>query len=91
MTQKIVFQCDRNGYFIGETMADESPLEVGVWIMPGRTTEAAPPESWSDDKWPRWDGVAWVLVSKPVPANDNDPVAKLRAFLDANPDVAAIL
>jgi hypothetical protein len=32
------------------------------------------------------------LTSKPsLAANDNDPVAKLQAFLAANPDVAAIL
>lgn len=91
MTEKIAYQFDRAGLLAGITEADESPLEPGVFLLPGRCTFTAPPDAVPDDKWPRWNGVAWELVNRPTPANDNNPLAKLQAFLTANPDVAAVL
>lgn len=93
MTQKTVYQIDRAGLLLGQTLADESPLEPGIWLMPAGTVEVEPPEC-PDGNWPRWDGNSWDVsgTSKPMEAaSDNDPVAKLKAFLAANPDVAAIL
>lgn len=94
MSTKTAYQYDRAGLFAGKTEADESPLEPGVFLLPARSTFTAPPESVPEDKWPRWNGRAWDLVNRPAPAapaNDNDPVAKLQAFLASNPDVAALL
>ena len=93
MSTKTAYQFDTAGLYVGETVADESPLEPGVYLLPARCTLIAPPADVPDDKWPRWTGKAWQLVNrpKPAPANDNDPVAKLRDFLAANPDVAAVL
>lgn len=93
MNTKPAYQYDFSGLFVGETVADESPLEPGVYHIPARCTLEMPPAEWPTDKWPRWNGAAWDLVTKPTPANDNapDPVAKLQAFLAANPDVAALL
>lgn len=96
MSGKIVYQADRLGFFVCETIADESPLEPGVFHIPAGAVEKAPPASWPENRWPRWNGSRWLLVTKPKPpapepANDNDPVEKLRAFLIDNPDVAAIL
>lgn len=88
------YQLDRAGLFQFETLAHESPLEPGVFLLPAFCTFTAPPQSVPDDKWPRWNGRAWDLVNRPAPAapaNDNDPVAKLQAFLASNPDVAALL
>lgn len=92
MTTKIVYQYDIAGMFTGETEADESPLEPGVFLIPARCVEAAPP-AYSGDQWPRWNGASWQLVAVTA-ANDNeqpDPVEKLRSFLNANPDVAALI
>ena len=88
-----VFQTDRAGHYVGNTVADESPLEPGVYLIPAGCVGVAPPSSWPDDKWPRWNGASWDIVTKPaVVTNEiNDPVEKLQAFLAANPDVAAIL
>jgi hypothetical protein len=91
MNIKVVYQVDSSGMFLCETTADESPLEPGVWHMPARTVEPAPPPKWPDDKWPRWNGANWTLASRPTPPTPEDPVEKLRAFLDANPDVAQYL
>lgn len=87
----IVYQTDGAGLFCGETEADESPLEPGVYLLPAGAVKTSPPESWPDDRWPRWNGSSWDLVNKPVPAAPEDPVAKLQAFLTNNPDVAALL
>lgn len=92
MKTKPAYQTDRAGLYQGETVADESPREPGVYLVPAGATLTPPPAEWPDDKWPRFNGRAWDFVTKPKPAaNDNDPVAKLRAFLVANPDVAAVL
>jgi hypothetical protein len=89
----IAYQFDRAGLYQGETLADESPLEPGVWLLPARCTLKAPPAEIPDDRWPRWNGVAWDLVNRPRPSApaEDDPVAKLQQFLAANPDVAALL
>ena len=93
MSTKTAYQFDHAGLFDGVTEADESPLEPGVYLLPARCTLVPPPDA-TEDSWPRWNGAEWQLVTRPqlaAPANDNDPVAKLRDFLAANPDVAALL
>lgn len=93
MNTKTVYQIDRAGVYLGETVSDESPEEPGVWLMPAMTVETPPPATWPDDKWPRWNGSNWDLFGKPPKpaANDNNPLAKMLAFLDENPDVAEYL
>ena len=89
---KTAYQYGATGLLHGETVADESPLEPGVFLLPAGCTFTAPPATVPDGKWPRWNGSNWDLVTRPTPANDNqDPVAKLQAFLSANPDVATLL
>lgn len=92
MKTKTVYQYDLAGLFVGQTDADESPLEPGVFHIPARCVEVAPPD-FSGDQWPRWNGAKWELITV-SPANDNQPaspVDKLRDFLNANPDVAALI
>lgn len=92
MNTKPVYQYDISGIYVGQTEADESPLEPGVFLIPARCVEMAPPEP-VGDKWPRWNGAKWELITV-SPANDNQPasaVDKLREFLNANPDVAALI
>lgn len=88
MSTKTVFQTDRAGLLYGVTTADESPLEPNVFLIPAGAVEVPPPESWPDDRWPRWTGGRWDLVVKPAA---NDAVAKLSAFLAANPDVQEMI
>lgn len=92
MNTKPVYQYDISGIYVGQTEADESPLEPGVFLIPARCVEMAPPEP-VGDKWPRWNGAKWELITV-APVNDNQPaspVDKLREFLNANPDVAALI
>lgn len=89
---KTAYQFDLAGLYQGTTVADESPLEPGIYLLPARCTLVSPPES-TEGQWPRWNGAAWQLVNRPQPSAqpESDPVAKLREFLNANPDVAALL
>lgn len=86
-----VYQTNRMGFYVGETEADESPLEPGVILMPAGAVAVAPPETWPEGFLPRWNGSGWVLANEPRVLTLVDPVEKLRAFLDNNPDVAALL
>ena len=92
MSTKTVYQYDLAGVYVGTTDADESPLEPGIWLIPARCTEVEPPVP-PADKWPRWNGDSWQLVTRRNQAAPEvaDPIAKLRDFLTANPDVAALL
>lgn len=94
MKQKPVYQYDLAGRYIGTSMADESPLEPDVFLLPARTTEIEPParETWAEGTWPRWTGTEWALTGlNKGPAPAEDPLSKLQRFLAANPDVAAAI
>ncbi len=87
MTEKIVYQCDRAGLYVTSTVADQSPLEPGIYLIPAGCTEIRPPEAWSDDVWPRFNGSTWDLVTKPNKPDEKTPEQKLAEFLQNNPDV----
>jgi len=67
---KNVIQLDDNGYFAGVTVADESPLEVGVYLMPAHTVDADVPTI-PDGHVAKWNG-AWVY--EPIPAPVVEPI-----------------
>lgn len=39
-----VYNYDKNGEFINESIADESPLEPGVYLVPANSTTEPPPK-----------------------------------------------
>jgi len=83
------YQFNHAGLLVGTSEADESPMEPGVFLLPSGCTFTAPPSEVPDDQWPRWNGTKWELVNRPHPAAPENPLAKLQAFLSANPDVVA--
>lgn len=86
-----VFQTNYSGLFVGETAADPSPLEDGIYLIPAGCVEVPPPETWADDVWPRWNGFEWELINKP---EVNEPISaqqKLAEFLEQNPDVLNLI
>lgn len=87
---KTVYQTDRAGFYCGSAEADESPLEPGVYLLPARSTLTAPPQEIPAGKWPRWNGAAWDLVTRPAVA-ELSATDKLKEFLEQNPDVAALI
>jgi hypothetical protein len=48
---------------------------------------------WPDDQWPRFNGHAWQLITRPAATitTEPTPAEKLSAFLAANPDVTALI
>jgi len=55
---KQVIQLDRDGYFEGTTVADESPLEPGVYLYPARAVDAPMPEPGEGER-AYWNGEKW--------------------------------
>jgi hypothetical protein len=66
MNTKPVCQLDAEGYFVGMTEADESPLEPGVWLLPAGAVDVPAP-SVSAGFRARWDGGQFVLEAIPAP------------------------
>ena len=60
--QKIVYQADADGLFVGETTADPDPLNPGQWLVPAGCYEIAPPIL-TFGKTPKWVGYKWKLIS----------------------------
>lgn len=61
MDIKIVYQTDHNGLFTSTAVADRSPLEPDVWLIPGGCVEVPPPAV-PEKKAAFWDGRCWQLV-----------------------------
>jgi len=71
---KTVYQLNQNGEYTGETIAHESPLEPGIYLIPGGCVETAPPKT-KEGQIAVWDGV-WTLVDVPKPEKPKEPTAK---------------
>lgn len=87
----LVYQYDHAGILLGPVEADPSPLEPGKYLIPARCTKVAPPAEVPSGHVPRWNGAGWHIVRMPMRPTNDDPVAKLREFLAANPDVADLI
>ena len=61
---KSVVQLDEDNYFVGLTIADESPLEPGVFLIPGGAIDVDIP-SVPEGKRTKWNG-EWVFEDIPV-------------------------
>lgn len=67
---KQVIQLDSNGYYVGLTTADESPLEAGVYLMPANSIDAVVPDIPEGHK-AKWDN-AWVFEALPSPESTEE-------------------
>lgn len=68
---KHVCQLDSSGFYVGQVVADESPLEPGVFLVPAGCVDVAPPAS-EDGVMHRWDASVceWVSVDRRAVAED---------------------
>ena len=62
---KQVIQLDSNGYAIGFSIADESPLEPGVYLIPKDCVDAELPTI-PEGKCVKWNGEQFVLEDIPT-------------------------
>lgn len=74
---KQVIQLDKDGYFVGFTTADESPLEAGVFLLPAGAIDAEAPTVPSGQR-AKWDG-SWVFEDMPQQDTHQPTYAELRA------------
>jgi hypothetical protein len=63
---KTVYQTDFDGFFTAPVDADPSPLEPGVWLIPGGAVEVEPP-ALKDGQRARWNGKTWDVIDPPPP------------------------
>ncbi|MCY1239846.1 hypothetical protein D9M72_526630 [compost metagenome] len=77
---KIVAQLDAEGFFVGPAVADMSPLEPEVWLVPGGAVDAPPPDI-PEGMWAKWTGSGWQMVEATLPpASPPTPVASVSRF-----------
>ena len=69
---KLVSQLDITGRFIGSAVADPSPLEPGVYLLPGGAVDANPPDI-PDGMFAQWNGSGFDLIVVPVPEPVPEP------------------
>lgn len=62
MSAKIVYQTSHLGLYVGPVEAEESPLEPGVFLIPGGCVQVPPPEVIPEFKAACWTGKAWQLL-----------------------------
>lgn len=69
---KQVIQLDADGYFVGLTVADVSPLEPGVYLLPAGAIDAPTPSVPSGQR-AKWSNGQWDFEDIPVPAPEPEP------------------
>lgn len=86
-----VYQYDFNGFLCGMDVAQESPKEPGVFLMPKNTTKKKPSEFDPNTHIPRFNHSIddWELL--PIDIEQKTPQDKLRDFLSNNPDVLELI
>lgn len=60
--QRLVYQTDDNGFYVGEAAADPDPQNVGNWLIPSGCVEAKPPAI-PRGKQAQWAGYKWKLIN----------------------------
>lgn len=82
--EKIVSQMDENGYFVCAVVADESPLEPGVFLIPGGAVDIAPPNEIEPGKMYKVSGEGWVSEDIPAPEPEPEPEPLTPEQVQAN-------
>ena len=68
----IFYQTDHEGFFVGPVKADESPLEPGVWLIPGGAVEQEPPALQEGER-AQWTDGEWQVIPPPEPEPEPEP------------------
>lgn len=88
----IIYNYDADGFFTGESEADESPLEPGVYLIPALATATAPP-LFDEGMRAIFNGQTWDGL--PIPAQpaltQEQLIRKYESALDTHLDSVAQL
>ena len=60
------------GIYVGEGVADESPLEPGVWMIPANSVTTAPPNV-GEDQFVVFNNGIWEVNTIPEPEPEPEP------------------
>jgi len=64
---KKVYQTDLNGVYIGDTVANISPLDIKeVWLIPAGAVEKEPPTFDDKTQFIQWVNNEWIVKDIPV-------------------------
>ena len=69
---KQVSQLDQDGYFVGATTADPSPLEPDVYLIPGGCIDEPAPTI-PEGQRAKWDNGQWLFEDIPQPKPEPKP------------------
>lgn len=61
--QRLVYQTDDNGVYVGEAAADPDPQNIGNWLIPAGCVQIKPPTITGGKK-PQWAGYKWKLINQ---------------------------
>lgn len=78
MNTKQVAQLDDAGHFVGLVVADESPLEPGVFLIPAGAVDAPVPVIPNGSR-ARWTGFSFAVEAIPTPEPEVKALAERRA------------
>lgn len=78
---KQVTQLDSNGYFVGYTQADESPLEPGVLLLPAGAVAKRAPKI-PNGKRAKLVNNSWVFEDIPVETPKVEPVEVVLTYIE---------
>lgn len=86
-----IYHYNECGYFCGQDIADESPLEPGVYLIPAYATDQEPPVAGENQLVKFVDGV-WMLENIPVPEQiiESEPTAEELLVQKNTPILAQI-
>ena len=60
------------GIYVGEGVADESPLEPGVWMIPANSVTTAPPDA-GENQFIVFNNGNWEVNTVPEPEPESEP------------------
>lgn len=60
--QRLVYQTDDEGFYVGEAAADPDPQNPGQWLIPAGCVEMKPPAFTGSNR-PQWAGYKWKTTS----------------------------
>ncbi|MNF09860.1 hypothetical protein D3C80_2106350 [compost metagenome] len=63
--QRLVYQTDGQGFYVGEAAADPDPMNEGQWLLPAGCVNEKPPTI-TGGKRPQWVGYKWKMSSEQV-------------------------
>ena len=69
---KIIYHYNQYGYYCGQDLADESPLEPGVFLIPAMATDKEPPIT-KENQLVRFVSGQWVIEDIPEAEPEPEP------------------